>query len=63
MSTNIDIHFVTHVYLLDEEKSSGIGATRRHIVVVTRNGTHNLELCLFGNGPSIPVTLGGQPDE
>jgi hypothetical protein len=63
MSTTIDIHYVTHVYLLDEVKSSGVGSARRTIVVVTRDGTHNLELTLYGNGASVPVTIGDCPDE
>jgi hypothetical protein len=43
MSTTIDIHQVTHVYVLDEVKSSGssYAASRRTIMILTRDGRHN----------------------
>ena len=62
MSTTIDIHQVTHVYVLDEIKSS-IGSPRRTIVILTRDGKHNLELTVYGDGPGVPVTIGDCPDE
>jgi hypothetical protein len=65
MSTTIDIHQVTHVYVLDEVKSSGssYAASRRTIMILTRDGRHNLGMTVYGDGPVVPVFIGDCPDE
>jgi hypothetical protein len=32
-------------------------------MILTRDGRHNLELTVYGDGPVVPVTIGDCPDE
>jgi len=61
--TTLDIHKVSHVYVLDEVKSTGVGSTRRTILITTENGTHNLEITVYSDKPSLPITFGDKEDE
>ena len=60
--TTIDIHNVTRVFVLDS-KETVRDSSRRTILILTEDGTHNLEITVYGKIPSIPVVIGDCPDE
>ena len=62
MSTTIDIHNVMRVFVLDSQETSR-DSSRRTILILTENGTHNLEITVYGKVPSIPVIIGDCTDE
>lgn len=56
--TSIDIHNVTRVYVLESVETK-TDSSRRTILILTENGTHNLEITIYGNKiPNIPVIVG-----
>jgi hypothetical protein len=64
MSTTIDIHNVTRIYVLDELKPRQQYETaRRTILIVTENDTHSLEITMYSKANGIPVIIGDQEDE
>jgi hypothetical protein len=61
--TTLDIHNVTRIYVLDENKPrQPYESARRTIMILTENGTHNLEITAYSKN-SIPVIIGDQEDE
>jgi len=60
--TTIDIHNVTRVFVLDSQETSR-DSSRRTILILTEDGTHNLEITVYSKVPSIPVILGDCPNE
>ena len=55
--TTIDIHNVTRVFVLDSKETSR-DSSRRTILILTEDGSHNLEITVYGKKPSIPVIVG-----
>ena len=60
--TTIDIHNVTRVFVLDSQETSR-DSSRRTILILTEDGTHNLEITVYGKKTSLPVVIGDCPDE
>ena len=62
--TTLDIHNVTRIYMLNELKPrQPFETARRTILILTENGTHNLEITTYSKGNGIPVIIGEQEDE
>jgi phosphohistidine swiveling domain-containing protein len=60
--TTIDIHNVTRVFVLDSKETS-FDSSRRTILILTEDGSHNLEITVYGKKPNIPVIVGDCEDE
>ncbi len=62
--TTLDIHNVTRIFVLDENKPrQPYESARRTIMILTENGTHNLEITTYSKANGIPVIIGDQEDE